>query len=85
MAVPLVTLPAYIVGLNYEQGEGAGKHPARRSQAAFERCVFGGENISNQAVDRAIDCIISAALLEIAAIQEEAMLPKRKIYNGSNG
>lgn len=48
--------------------------------------AFGwGENISNQAVDRAIDCIISAALLEIAAIQEEAMLPKRKIYNGSNG
>lgn len=33
-----------------------------------------GENITSETVDRAIDCIISAAILEMASIQEEAML-----------
>jgi hypothetical protein len=42
--------------------------------AAFGRDVWGID-----VVDRAVDCIIGAALLEMAAIQEDAMQP-----NGPN-
>lgn len=35
--------------------------------------AFGwGENITSEAVDRAVDCIIGAAILEISAIHQEA-------------
>jgi len=35
--------------------------------------AFGwGENIASEAVDRAVDCIIGAAILEISAIHQEA-------------
>lgn len=50
----------------------------RRAEAKrLLNSVFGWrENVTSEAVDRAIDCIIGAALLEMIAIQEEAMLHK---------
>lgn len=53
---------------------------ADRQRAEAKRLLntmFGiGENIASVAIDRAVDCIISAALLEMAAIQEKAAEPK---------
>jgi hypothetical protein len=47
--------------------------------------LFGwGEGIGSEAIDRAVDCIIGAAILEISAIHEEAARNARLIRSASD-